>query len=641
MKTNKDKLNKIIAWKNAKPVSDNEWAEDIKQESFDIKFDKQLVQIKSSLQSKLPRAEEKLRWITKYPDFKRKQWDEMISEAEQTGGFDFQGKTKDQYIEDEITSKTDYYNWKNEKIKQSIERIGKEQDLRKRKIVTRVPVGTTYYIDADNGNDGNTGLSTGAAWATLDQFTENARSAGDTAILRRGTTARYDNASDLIFTSDGAANNPIIIEADYGNVFSDDVALANTYTPIFGSKTFEASATESELVAGDWVILGSDTKKEFAYEIKSVSGTTITLYIPYKGDESGAGIAGVKMLAAPVWNIVTGIFQWNFDGDHYWKTQGIDIRGKDGIGNVEIDSTEGHDFIDCIFTGSGTQAIALACTDEVWSGLLLKCRFFHHKFAFNNFAGTGILAGTLRDCFGDGNFSGSGAFIRVNNGTNMTVIDTETLGYAADVYFSAHGGALKVTGQNWIMGSTSKFQSFVDTVTYHQEHFFEDFNGVIGDTRQNGYQAPSHNEFSLVSDTGTVRSGGSAVSIKAIPADAKLGDIQGWTFSRLKLFKIPIYASTTSRVYTVYFNLPAANFTVAPTATELWIEMEAWGHASNNYRKITKSTGVVAIDGTWVSLSITVAPAQAGVAYLSCYYAKAKEGGKDNIFYVDPLPEIT
>src|SRR5690606_20743099 len=100
--------------------------------------------------------------------------------------------------------------WKEAKMRQSIERLEKEAELRgsgylvpnkndKKETVStngihrsrvRTIIGTTYYIDADNGNNSADGLTptgdaTNGPWATLDQFTENSRNPGDICILRR------------------------------------------------------------------------------------------------------------------------------------------------------------------------------------------------------------------------------------------------------------------------------------------------------------------------------------------------------------------------------------------------------------------------------------------------------------------------
>jgi hypothetical protein len=107
--------------------------------------------------------------------------------------------------------------------------------------IERNPVGTTYYIDADSGSDSNDGLSTGAAWATANKFTESARSAGDVAIMRRNCSNTYDRWFYLFkYCSDGSLGNPIILEADYDNAFGEDVDVSSTATATVtvGSKTW-------------------------------------------------------------------------------------------------------------------------------------------------------------------------------------------------------------------------------------------------------------------------------------------------------------------------------------------------------------------------------------------------------------------
>ena len=44
---------------------------------------------------------------------------------------------------------------------------------------------------------------------------------------------------------------------------------------------------------------------------------------------------------------------------------------------------------------------------------------------------------------------------------------------------------------------------------------------------------------------------------------------------------------------------------------------------------------------TFTALDVTIAPSQAGVAYLRGFYAKRLEGGKLNTFIIDPLPVVT
>ena len=76
---------------------------------------------------------------------------------------------------------------------------------------------TTYYIDLDNGDDSNDGLSTSNAWKTIQQYTTNTvRSPGDIAYVRANTTQTL--SSDINFDEDGNADNPIkIIGCDSTN----------------------------------------------------------------------------------------------------------------------------------------------------------------------------------------------------------------------------------------------------------------------------------------------------------------------------------------------------------------------------------------------------------------------------------------
>ncbi len=82
---------------------------------------------------------------------------------------------------------------------------------------------TTYYIDYDNGNDGNDGLAPDSAhaWKTIPQFTTNTvRSAGDICYVRRNQTHSY--SSSIAFDEDGAHNNPITLMGDDGTGWSGD-----------------------------------------------------------------------------------------------------------------------------------------------------------------------------------------------------------------------------------------------------------------------------------------------------------------------------------------------------------------------------------------------------------------------------------
>ncbi|MEW1552081.1 hypothetical protein [Streptomyces tsukubensis] len=75
-----------------------------------------------------------------------------------------------------------------------------------------VASGTTYYVDAVSGNDGNSGTKATAAWRTLARVNTAAPAPGDTIAFRRGRTW----TGSLLLTASGTAAAPITVTA-YGD----------------------------------------------------------------------------------------------------------------------------------------------------------------------------------------------------------------------------------------------------------------------------------------------------------------------------------------------------------------------------------------------------------------------------------------
>jgi len=714
-----EKLDKIQEWELAKPSKDEEWAEDVKKENLDVKFDYQLQEMLDSHAEKVLKVEKDLDEFTNWPQVRlhgiTKQFEQMFKD--QGNPTEIEGKTLQQWIDEEFESQQLYYTWKVGKLNQSVERIAKEIELRasghlevkEEKLkgtlpegsTLRVPLGTTYYIDPTNGTDtfagtridstvdstadtthfvdnaltgaddyilnsyfynvtrgigslisdfvaatdtvtlagAITGMTAGDtyyilnAWIDLDQFTENARSAGDKVIIRRGAV-QMDDGTDLNFTSDGTVANPIVIEADYDNLWRDQVDLSATATATltFGSKTVTFSADISgSLAAGDWIYASGDNNREFAYEVASVVTTTVTLHLPYKGNQAGSGKTMYNMQDNPIWNDTAAAFSIVLAGDYFWYFCGLDIRSTDADGAIDPNTMMAI-FKDCIFKGAGANDMVVETNPAAAEFFFFKCRA-------DNFSSGFVTIGSFSyDYIG---------FIWMQD----IVLTSTPIGSATPAYLYL----IDVESDNTFAPSTNSdlykkvfgrnvtFSSITIPVRATSQGFyvvnFEDYGGTVGDNRYfNSLGTASAAIYQ--SETTTVRSGGSNKSIKVTPSTA-LGSV--WEYTKLLVFELPIYATTDSKTYTVYFRPSATgDWSADPTASELWIELEAWGHATNNFRKITKSTGTIDMNGStaWQSLTVTVAPAQAGVAYLRCWYAKTKEAGT-NIFYVDPVPVIT
>ncbi|MEU5977627.1 hypothetical protein [Streptomyces sp. NPDC047315] len=85
--------------------------------------------------------------------------------------------------------------------------------------VARGLSGTTYYVDAVTGHDGNGGTTAAASWKSLDRVNSAALLPGDTVAFRRGRTW----TGSLVLSASGTPSAPITITAYGGNPASPPV----------------------------------------------------------------------------------------------------------------------------------------------------------------------------------------------------------------------------------------------------------------------------------------------------------------------------------------------------------------------------------------------------------------------------------
>lgn len=500
-----------------------------------------------------------------------------------------------------------------------------------------------FYADADNGSDANDGLGIGGgnAWKTLDKFLETARDPGDILTMRRGT-AHYTLGLDCVVLGDGTQDDFIIAEADYDDAWGDFVNSNQTYTPIFGSLTMEANTTITGIVAGDWIYntTDGDDPRDFAYEVDSVSGTTLTLFLPFLGS-TGSGKTFRQMGAAPSWGDGQAATQITFDFASFFLIQGLIADSDDSFACVALDEhCSGLIFKDAVFTGPDNTEDGFRLFGRGGELILIKFRIFGRLQGFlveSSSCGYRVEAyvGII-----DGTNNGAGRGVRNN-------------GYAEgwrfeEVIFKNHGNRdLHVGGVDNSMFRDMRFRncpmlsSNIFSTSLDQRMVdigFEDWQGVAGDSQRYGQYSHAANQTYTRSDLTFVRSGGNVFSVRMRGSD-HLGP-----HSFITCMDIPIFTTTATKTYDVYFRGEATSeFDVSPTADELWLEIYFWGHATNRYRRTIKSTGVInmASSTAWQKLSVTATPGFAGVSYLRVFYNKFKEAGNFNIFYMDPKPVIT
>lgn len=137
------KLQEIVAWEARKPRSNAAWAEDVKAESLDIKRDEQLEEMEKSHVDKLPRVEKDLDKFINWPDVVRYELTQQFTQMFENAAVDgmvpetVEGKTLQEWIDEEFDSQKLMYEWKVAKLRQSVERIKKERQLRASEAVIR------------------------------------------------------------------------------------------------------------------------------------------------------------------------------------------------------------------------------------------------------------------------------------------------------------------------------------------------------------------------------------------------------------------------------------------------------------------------------------------------------------------------
>ncbi len=388
---------------------------------------------------------------------------------------------------------------------------------------------------------------------------------------------------------------------------------------------------DAAIVAGAWIYVTGDDAEEHAYEVASVSDPTITLFLPFEGTE-GSGKTLVVMKSAPVWGAAACFaFDITLNGDSYWRLQGISFKSSDSTSLFDFNSVVGLIVKDCIITTTTATEIydggSSASLEKIF---IIKSRHIDYEAIIDR---VGQSNYNFDRCLFDGN--GAGEFMEVVDTGRLIVTQSEMKGHSQDIEAPFERiGPVPCNFRNVIFGSTTEFND-VGNDGGALTLYIEDYDGSPGVSGQHGGKSPSDTVFFLATDTGVTRSGGSDVSLIITPS-IHLGTS---IMSRYLIFDYPIYATTASKTYTIFFKSKATTeWTSSPTAAQLYLEFEAWGHATNNFRKITKSTGTVDMTTDTdfdQSIAVTVAPAQVGVAYLRLYYAKAKEACKDNIFYID------
>jgi len=634
------------------PTTIQEWDSAIKESGLHVKWSEQIALIHDMKVEKLPSLEKQRDDYINHPGYYIKIYMDSGHTREEAEGLvekkknDFIRKCKRTLSVIELCKKEYAIR---EKLKSKLPKTPDKYKTDKKLIVEelqddvsfieRSPIGTTYYLDTDAGNDGNAGTSTGAAWLTLAKYTTTTTlSPGDILICRANTaTTAWDGAADLVFDDDGTYDVPIYIQPDWDDAFGDhvDLSVTATATVTAGSRTITFSADVSSVVAAnDWIYVSGDNNRDFCYIVETVSTVTVTLRLPYLGDNAGSGKTMINMGSWTIAGTTTATNQAVAIQD-YWNISGLHCKNNStnngffdwGVGypqyhhhlHFELGSTTTGG----AYSPSGTTDTVGYFNDiTVFNGMFCAVGLSASFYVRNIDVDLNNKAGTAAEVFPvSTRLVGDNIRVRNINGASTRAVQNANQTEMADIRLRNFEGTYTTNGTFVARpNSRASFEDDQNTVSATSYYFADPSTPFIAD------------------NTTTVRSGGSNISLEVTPNIY----INTFDWSLQTLLDIPIYTDTAARTYSIYFRPDAtANWTADPTATELWLELEYW--TANDFRRIIKSTGTIDMNGstTWTALSVTATPGQAGMAYLRVKYGKTKESGKTNVFLIDPIPVIS
>lgn len=510
-----------------------------------------------------------------------------------------------------------------------------------------------FYVDFGTTTCTGAGTATTTAFCSVNDFANVARNVGDIAFVRRGQ-ATTTGIVAMAVTTDGNLNSPIFVTADYDNLWGDFASSSETWTPTFGSTYLASSASSTTAFTNKWIYLQGDcaetynntvlNKCEFAYEIASSSPDGISLYLPYKGNQTGSGINMRVMPAVPQIGTVTQtVAIISMSGDDYWYFKGLDLRGT-ATSLMTVTTSKGVTFMDSVFQGDG---VTVSGTNINSVSFLTKIRIFNVTLGLQS--PTGIF---LKDARINCNAAVAAVGTPVGGAYGVIrVYDADVTGCSAITNGSATGGIEEYFRNLKSPDGPTGFGAATPSYL-----FFEDKFSTPGLNSQTSHQISSNSiATTTVSTTTNLRAGGGVVNHFVDPPSGTGNtgiSTNFFPFSYIKLFEYPIYANTSSKTYSVYFNSTStSNFTIDPltsTATgsstpELYIECEYYNDASDADRQLKRSSTAGAVDfngsTAWQAVSVTCQPTQSGILYLRGWYAKPKEAAS-NYFYMDTTPVI-
>ncbi|MEG0617155.1 MAG: Ig-like domain-containing protein, partial [Oscillospiraceae bacterium] len=194
--------------------------------------------------------------------------------------------------------------------------------------------GTTYFVDAGNGDDANTGKSADAAWKSLDKVSATTFKPGDHILLRAGSTW---NGQMLYPKGSGSNGEPIII--DIYDVDSEGKAIFTANArPIINGNGTKGIGSKETIVSGAVMTYNQEYIEIYNLEVTNSEDLTDTDAYLKPGKTQRAGILAYSDNQTKLYEhiIIKDCYVHDVQSEFFEKANDKSVGGLKAVGGIIV-----------------------------------------------------------------------------------------------------------------------------------------------------------------------------------------------------------------------------------------------------------------------------------------------------------------
>lgn len=194
--------------------------------------------------------------------------------------------------------------------------------------------GTTYYVDAENGNDQNSGRSHTSPWKTLDKVTDTTFLPGDHILLRTGSIW---NGQMLYPKGNGNALYPIVI--DFYDLDQEGQPVFTSDTrPIINGNGTEGIGSKKTIISGTVMLYNQEYWEIRNLEVTNSEDLNDPEAYKKDGTTQRAGILAYSDNQHKIYEhiVIKDCYIHDIQSEYYQKPKDISVGGLKAVGGIII-----------------------------------------------------------------------------------------------------------------------------------------------------------------------------------------------------------------------------------------------------------------------------------------------------------------